>query len=335
MEYGEINGMPVIYPRVVQIPGEEKLHFFETSEEAQKYAHQTGEFIVTDSIEEAIWLANGNYKTKKFKNTYGHKDFKMGGWAHMPKYDTSHQKITKFQEEGFVYNTAIYTGRSAVEDQVDKRFLQDLMTKVVNDRKGKGSVKDGINRVMDLFNFTARQESFYNPVKNAEGTLPYNDTGIQDNKNNPNPALSMYQWKPDGLNTTIQRVKNYIGDHFMDEADAYGFIDENAKAGSKFNPYWFTELQEHKDPRKLSKTQLDILLLLDYAAGDAKLTDYIQGKIDPVEFYLKYHHRGKVGQNPMKIITDDAKEKYNDFLEEKKEGHYDKYNAFKEGGIKK
>lgn len=332
----EVQGRNLVIPQVVDM-GDQKLHFIEDVNEAIKYALETGEYIITDTQEEAQWLAENNYKTKKFKNTYGHGNYKMGGWVNIPKYNTSHQKITKFQEEGLVelHDNVSYTGRSALEDQVDKKFLQDLMTKVVSDRKGKGSVEYGINRVIDLFNFTARQETFYNPVKNKNGTLPYSDTGYQDDKNNPNPALSIYQWKPQALETTIKRVKNYIGDNFMEQADAYGFIDENAKAGSKFMPYWFTELQEHKDPRKLSKTQLDILLLLDYAGGDAKLTDYIQGKIDPVDFYLKYHHRGTDSKNPMGIITKDAKQKYKDFIIEKTEGHYDQYNAFKEGGLKK
>ena len=58
-----------VIPMVVD-KGEKKLHKFNTADDAINYAMETGEYIKTDSPQEAEWLANENYKTKEFKKEY-------------------------------------------------------------------------------------------------------------------------------------------------------------------------------------------------------------------------------------------------------------------------
>jgi len=58
-----------VIPMVVD-RGEKKLHKFDNENDAINYAVETGEYIKTDSPEEAKWMANENYKTKEFKKEY-------------------------------------------------------------------------------------------------------------------------------------------------------------------------------------------------------------------------------------------------------------------------
>jgi len=351
----EIDGKHLVIPTVVDT-GEDKLVFINDIDQAIQYAMQSGEYIITDTAEEAEWLANENYKTDKFIRAYGPTGpakKQKGGWVHMPKYNTSHQKIRSYQVGGEVKspytsntNSVRLSGNSIFTDMEDKDLLEALINKVVGDRRGDVSQEDAIERLVTLFDFTARRESHYNPVKNKNGTLEYNPTGYSNETTQKNPALSLYmfkhwppvwdekkkEWKHSPLQTTINRVKGYIGSNFMKEAEEIGFIDRKAKAGSKFNPYWFVELQEHMDPRKLTKSQLDILLLLDYAHGNADLTGYLQGDMTPVEFYSKYHHKGAkeklLSEEVKKVTKEQTDANWIQFLEEDKKGHFDEYWKF-------
>ena len=340
MESGEINGMPVVYPRVVEVPGENRFHYFETSKEAQAYAAQTGEYIVTDTHEEAIWLAKDNYKTPEFVRAYGDSDHKkqMGGFWHIeqPKkkqYQTGGSEETKEKKEHILFRT----GRSAEDDLLDKQFLKKIAMKIVDERRGEISQEEALKKVEFLMNFVGRQESYYNPELNSSGELPYIPMGVTNTKTQINPAEGAYHFKPDGLKTAMQRVKNFLGssddpDSFYHQAKNYGWIDENAKPGSRFNPYWYTELQDHMDPNQLTKTQQDILILLDWAEGDAKLTDYIQGNISEVDFYMHGHHRGERGKNYDKNLEKEIRSKATGVFEayesEVEKGNYDKYSLF-------
>ena len=55
----------IVFPMVVDKGGKE-LHEFTDWKKAKKYAKKTGEFIQTDSPQEAAWLSE-NYKTEEFK----------------------------------------------------------------------------------------------------------------------------------------------------------------------------------------------------------------------------------------------------------------------------
>ena len=315
-----------VIPMVIDL-GEGKFHQFKDPNKAYQYAMETGEYIQTDTTEEADWLAK-NYKTEKFKESYGYSEKRKSGGFIIPDniYEGTEQLIgsnpetIKYQIHGAVIGpstenlTVRTTGKSMLDDTVDQKFLKALMTKVVGDRKGDFTLNEGMERVVDLFNFTARTESHYNPVKNLDGSLIFKDTGYSNDDTQKHPALSIYQFK-----------------HYPTTKGKYSPL-ETAIRRVKFNPYWFVELQEHMDPRKLTKTQLDTLLLLDYAAGNSDLTGYIQGKLDPIEFYEKYHHRGEKEE----ILSDEVKEKtksntkenYDAFLEEDAKGHYDEYWKF-------
>ena len=56
-----------VYPTVIDTGKGRLIHL--NGDDAYNYAMKTGEFIKTDSPEEANWLAK-NYKTKKFKAKY-------------------------------------------------------------------------------------------------------------------------------------------------------------------------------------------------------------------------------------------------------------------------
>tara|TARA_R100000329_G_C7504062_1_gene177463 strand:- start:89 stop:490 length:402 start_codon:yes stop_codon:yes gene_type:complete len=56
-----------VYPTVIDTGKGKLIHL--NGDDAYNYAMKTGEFIKTDSPEEANWLAK-NYKTKKFKAKY-------------------------------------------------------------------------------------------------------------------------------------------------------------------------------------------------------------------------------------------------------------------------
>ena len=86
--------------------GPGQFHKFNSTDEAIKYAQETGEYIQTDSEEEALWLSK-NYKTDEFNRTMGHK---KGGFVVSKKWKAnkalegykSSQKIVTFQNGGIV-----------------------------------------------------------------------------------------------------------------------------------------------------------------------------------------------------------------------------------------
>ena len=338
MESGEINGMPVVYPRVIEVPGENRFHYFETTEEAQAYAEQTGEYIVTDSHEEAIWLAEDNYKTPEFIRAYGPTEHKKqtGGFWHIEKPKKKTYQTGGAEEEEEKEYTLSRAGRSAEDDLLDKQFLKKIAMQIVDERKGDISQEEALKKVEFLMNYVGRQESYYNPELNSSGNLSYIPIGVTNKTTQKHPATGTYHFKPEGLKTAMQRTRNFIGNNFYEESKNYGFIDENAEAGSKFNPYWFVDLQDHMDPNQLTKTQQDILILLDWAEGDAKLTDYIQGNINEVDFYMHGHHRGERGKNYDENLKNEIKSKATGVFEayesEVKSGNYSNYSLFDGAG---
>ena len=86
--------------------GAGQFHKFNNLEEAIQYAQKTGEFIETDSEEEALWLSK-NYKTDKFRRVLGHK---KGGFVISKRTNVkkalggyvSSQKIKSFQNHNIV-----------------------------------------------------------------------------------------------------------------------------------------------------------------------------------------------------------------------------------------
>ena len=88
----EVQGKNLVIPLVVDV-GKDKFHHFTDVNEAVRFAMETGEYILTDTPEEAQWLAAEAYKTDEFKNLYGAEKRKEGGWFELGEHTSTQQSL--------------------------------------------------------------------------------------------------------------------------------------------------------------------------------------------------------------------------------------------------
>lgn len=347
----------LVFPMVID-KGDGTFHHFKSEDEAYQYAMQSGEYIRTDTEEEAMWLGK-NYKTQEFNIAYGNPKYKKGGpvnFLNNFKFK-SDAKITKYQTKGAVNNDSVlgenksdgqiagplYTTDNMQSDYTDEVLLSYLIDQSLIgagiDMNNPEAVKKGRERVIYAMNRIARNESQYSPKQNDAGNLQYDEVGdlIHDGDT---AALGIYQIKvPENIHP--QELKNEEGEltgkmgkgpiiqrlseSAQQNYDFYkklGLINEENEPGNKYQHTFINDLLEHNDPRKLTKTQQDLMFLTSVMYSKAPLNDYLTSSDEDFDqalqdLYFKGWHKSGVEMGTIKKGDEKYEEKLEQLNEDK------------------
>ena len=300
----------IVFPMVID-RGDGTFHHFKSEDEAYQYAMQTGEYIRTDTEEEAIWLGK-NYKTQEFNIAHGNPKYKKGGvldFLSNFKFKPN-ANITKYQTQGAVDDEPVlgenksdgyaagplYTTNDMQSDYKDEVLLSYLIDQALRnagiDMDDVEAVKKGRENIIYAMNRISRTESLYSPKENDAGTLQYDEVGdlMYDGDT---AALGIYQIKvptnihpqeltdADGKKTgkwgkgpMVERMYKSAQQNYK-FYDKLGLIVEGNEPGNKYQHTFLNELLEHNDPRKLTKTQQDLMFLTSMMYGPAPFNAYI------------------------------------------------------------